>query len=215
MCSPAQAGNNLDQPVQADGAGQAAAVPPAEGGEAAAGLAATSVAAEMAMPPPPPPITLVLSADLSLQRLTVTERGDVKHVWPISSGRRGYATKTGTFRPQWMARMWYSRQYEWSPMPHAVFFNRGTAFHATSAVGLLGRPASHGCIRLAPANAARLYALVQRHGFAQTKVVVHGTPKEPAVARRSPARQQVAGAGVYQARRVSRYAPLGAPFWPF
>ena len=206
------------------------AVPGSSGdADGAVGALASTVAAEQAVPPPPPPVTLVLSADLGLQRLTVLEKGTVKHVWPISSGRRGYATRTGTFRPQWMTRMWYSRQYEWSPMPHAVFFNRGTAFHATRAVGLLGRPASHGCIRLAPANAALLFALVRSHGLTQTKVVVHGAPKEPAVARRSPARGQLAGRqpaygayyGAYQAggalqgSRVSRYAPPGAAFWPF
>ena len=137
-------------------------------------------------PPPPPPITLILNTDLGAQRLTVTENGKTKHVWPISSGRRGYPTPTGTFRPQWASKMWHSRQYEYAPMPHAVFFHRGTAFHGTSAVGLLGQPASHGCVRLAPGNAAHLFKLVHKHGYAQTKVVVHRGSKrrEPAVARR-------------------------------
>ena len=137
-------------------------------------------------PPPPPPITLVLNTDLGAQRLTVIENGKAKYVWPISSGRRGFATPMGTFRPQWASRMWYSRQYEYAPMPHAVFFHRGTAFHGTGAVGLLGRPASHGCVRLAPGNAAQLFKLVHRHGYAQTKVVVHSGSRgrAPAVARR-------------------------------
>jgi lipoprotein-anchoring transpeptidase ErfK/SrfK len=178
-------------------------------------------------PPPPPPITLVLKADLSAQRVSVVENGKVKFVWPISSGRPGFATKTGTFRAQWMSRMWYSRQYELAPMPHAVFFNRGTAFHGTSAVGLLGRPASHGCIRLAPGHAAKLFALVQKHSLVQTKVVVHGGPREPAVARRAPKggreiargrqREVGPGASVYQtsfgSRRIRRVsARSGAPY---
>lgn len=137
------------------------------------------------LPPPPPAITLELKTDLSAQRLTVLENGAVKHVWPISSGRPGYATQTGTFKPQWASRMWYSRQYEYAPMPHAVFFNRGTAFHATGATGMLGRPASHGCVRLAPAHAKLLFNIVHKHGFPHTKVVVHGGPRKgaPAVAR--------------------------------
>jgi hypothetical protein len=94
-------------------------------------------------------------------------------------------------------------------MPHAIFFDRGTAFHGTGAVGLLGRPASHGCIRLAPGNAALLFKLVHRHGYAQTKVVVHGgsRSKGPAIARRSGGRRGVA-ANVRAQRagyRVSRY----------
>ena len=135
-------------------------------------------------PPPPPPITLVLNTDLSAQRLIVIENGKTKYVWPISSGRRGFATQTGTFKPQWASRMWYSRQYEYAPMPHAIFFHRGTAFHGTTATGMLGQPASHGCVRLAPTHAAVLYKLVHRHSFAQTKVVVHNGSrrKGPAVA---------------------------------
>lgn len=155
------------------------------------------------VPPPPPPITLVLNADLRAQRLTVIENGKTKYAWPISSGRRGFATPTGTFRPQWAARMWYSRQYELAPMPHAIFFHRGTAFHATSAVGLLGQPASHGCVRLAPGHAATLFRLVHRHGYASTKVVVHGGSRrrDDAVARRGTRPDTDS----LRARRDSRY----------
>ena len=142
--------------------------------------------------PPPPAVTLLLKADLTTQRLTVHDGSQILHVWPISSGRRGYATPTGTFRPSWMAKVWYSRQYDDSPMPHSVFFNRGIAFHATAAVSLLGQPASHGCVRLAPAHAAELFALVRRHGLARTKVVVEGAAVFPpaAVARRTPAERK-------------------------
>jgi hypothetical protein len=181
--------------------------------EALVGAGAPLAPPPAAPPPPPPPITLVLKADLATQRLTVIERGKTKHTWAISSGRRGFATPTGTFRPQWAARMWHSRQYEWAPMPHAVFFHRGTAFHGTTATGLLGSPASHGCVRLAPAHAAQLFALVHRHGYASTKVVVlkgaRGRDRTVAGRRtRGNARGEVAAAprGERQGYRVSRYS---------
>jgi lipoprotein-anchoring transpeptidase ErfK/SrfK len=181
-------------------------------------LAAT-VAAELAPTPPPVPVTLVLAADLKAQLLTVEENGEVVYVWPISSGRAGYATKTGTFRPLWTSRMHYSRQYDLSPMPHAVFFNKGAAFHGTREVRYLGRPASHGCIRLAPANAARLYSLVHQHGLYQTKVVVHGGPHETKLAGsdaakpRGALRRRVAEAG--ERRRRGRSKRYGGWFWSF
>lgn len=155
---------------------------------------ATSVATQLAQPPLPPPITLTLKVDLSAQRVSVIERGKVKYTWPVSSGREGYATQTGTFRPSWTAKMWYSRQWDNAPMPHAVFFNRGTAFHATNAVGALGRPASGGCIRLAPRNAETLFNLVHRHGLSSTKVVVQGIPRELAIAKRE-------GRNIYETRK--------------
>jgi lipoprotein-anchoring transpeptidase ErfK/SrfK len=195
---------------------------------------AIDLAKELAVPPPPPPITLTLKVDLRAQRVTVQEGNSVKHVWPISSGRGGYATQTGTFQPQWTSKMWYSRQWDMAPMPHAVFFNKGTAFHATNAVGSLGRPASHGCIRLAPANAAKLYSLVHRHGLASTKVIVHGPSSGPAIARRNNKgqnRQAAAGPrkvtgfypqayaanGAYQARPpAQRTSRRGSPaIWGF
>ena len=140
---------------------------------------ATEVPVEAAkpMPPPPPPVTLVAKVDLSTQRLTVTEHGKPKYSWPISSGAQGFATPTGNFRPEWTAKMWYSRKYDMAPMPHAVFFKNGAAIHATQAVGSLGRPASHGCVRLAPANAATFYGLVQRHGLIHTRINVVGAPR--------------------------------------
>lgn len=136
-----------------------------------------------------PPITLVVKADLTEQLVTVLEGDVVVHVWPISSGLRDYPTPKGVFRPQSANRMWYSRQYNWTPMPYAVFFTRGVAFHGTNATSRLGKSASHGCVRLATSDAEQLFALVHKHGFDQTRIMVYGTPRHdaPAVAGRAPA----------------------------
>jgi lipoprotein-anchoring transpeptidase ErfK/SrfK len=163
--------------------------------------AATAEPSEAAKPAPPA-ITLAIDIDLTRQAMTIKEHGKVVGSWPISSGREGYRTPTGTFRPLWQSRMWYSRKYDNAPMPHAVFFNGGVAMHATQATGMLGRPASHGCIRQSPANAAKTYALVSKHGNSHTRIVVRGQPRdaEPAIARRSRGGEgvQVAARGVGQ-----------------
>jgi hypothetical protein len=136
-------------------------------------------------PPPPKPVTLIARIDLTNQRMTVVVNGKPMHTFTISSGTRENATPAGTFKPSWMARMWHSRTYDLAPMPHSVFFNGGIAVHGTTWISQLGRPASKGCIRLAPANAATFYNLVSKHTLAQTRVVVTGWPKfpEPQVAR--------------------------------
>ena len=41
--------------------------------------------------------------------------------------------------------MVHSYKYDNAPMPHSIFFYGQFAIHGTSAVGALGRPASHGC----------------------------------------------------------------------
>jgi lipoprotein-anchoring transpeptidase ErfK/SrfK len=59
-----------------------------------------------------------------------------------------------------------------SPMPYSVFYYRGYAIHGTDAVKRLGTPASHGCVRLQTANAAKFYSLVQQVGRGNTRIVV-------------------------------------------
>ena len=111
--------------------------------------------------------------DLATQRMTVkTSDGEV-HNWAISSGRKGFRSPNGVYRPTRLERSWYSRKYG-GAMPHSVFFRGGYAIHGTTAVGALGRPASHGCIRLHPANAAKLFALVKKHGAGATRIALNG-----------------------------------------
>ncbi len=113
---------------------------------------------------------LNIRVDISSQRLYVYEGRKRIHAWPISSGRRGYRTPYGSYRPYWLSRHHRSRKYNNAPMPHAIFFRGGYAIHGTYATRRLGRPASHGCIRLAPRAAARLFSLVKRYGKRRTSI---------------------------------------------
>ncbi|CAN7477404.1 L,D-transpeptidase [Mesorhizobium sp. LjNodule214] len=115
---------------------------------------------------------LVASIDISSQTMTVSRYGQVVYRWSVSTARRGYITPRGNYRPQWTARMWYSRKYDMSPMPYSVFFRGGYAIHGTGAVKYLGRPASHGCVRLHTSNAATFYSMVKEVGYGNTRIVV-------------------------------------------
>ena len=97
----------------------------------------------------------------SHQRMIV-HSSEGSYSWPVSTARRGYYTPTGTFHPYSLQPMHYSRNYDNAPMPHSIFFSGGYAIHATPHTGNLGRPASHGCVRLSPGNAATLYGIVSR-----------------------------------------------------
>lgn len=107
---------------------------------------------------------VAVTIDLSSQRMDVYVNGRLRHEWAVSTGRRGYRTPTGTWRPKRLERMWYSRKYYNSPMPHSIFFHGGYAIHGTDETRRLGRPASHGCVRLSRGNAARLFRLVSQYG---------------------------------------------------
>ncbi len=115
--------------------------------------------------------------DLAAQRMRVTTTDGEAYDWKISSGRKGFRSPTGVYRPIRLEKSWYSRKYD-GAMPHSVFFRGGYAIHGTTAVGALGRPASHGCIRLHPANAAKLFALVRKHGFGETRIALNGSQND-------------------------------------
>ena len=97
----------------------------------------------------------------SKQRMIV-HSSEGSYSWPVSTARRGYYTPTGVFYPYSLQPMHYSRKYDNAPMPHSIFFSGGYAIHATPHTGNLGRPASHGCVRISPGNAATLYGIVSR-----------------------------------------------------
>jgi lipoprotein-anchoring transpeptidase ErfK/SrfK len=115
---------------------------------------------------------VVVQIDKSSQRMSVSVDGAPRYSWPVSTGRRGYGTPSGTFHPQMMARRWFSKKYYNSPMPHSIFFYYGYAIHGTTDLGRLGGPASHGCVRLHPSHAAALYALVERNGRGNTRIEI-------------------------------------------
>lgn len=114
----------------------------------------------------------------STQTMTV-DSDEGQYQWLVSTARRGvdpkthkpYVTPSGYFVPQGLERMHYSKKYDNAPMPYSIFFTGGYAIHGTPHVGQLGRPASHGCVRLHPENARTLFSIVSndRHN---TRIVI-------------------------------------------
>lgn len=112
-----------------------------------------------------------ITVDKSAQIMIVETPTD-QYEWPVSTGRKGYNTPTGNFQPYLLKPMHYSSKYENAPMPNSIFFHGGYAIHATNAVDSLGRPASHGCIRLSPRDAKWLYRLVKDYGKENTYIQI-------------------------------------------
>ncbi|MFZ3361189.1 MAG: L,D-transpeptidase [Xanthobacteraceae bacterium] len=121
----------------------------------------------------PAAASIVVHVDRSRQRMEVIVDGEPRFSWRVSTARRGYITPPGTYHPQRLAVRWYSRKYDNAPMPHSIFFLGGYAIHGTYEISGLGRPVSHGCVRLDPGNAAILFGLVEREGRGGTTIVVH------------------------------------------
>ena len=135
-------------------------------------LATLVVAAFLCLAWSPARADVVVQIDKSAQRMSVSVDGVTRYNWPVSTGRDGYGTTSGTYHPQSMMRSYFSRKYYNAPMPHAIFFYYGFAIHGTNDISRLGGPASHGCVRLHPSNAATLFSLVQHSGPRNTTIEI-------------------------------------------
>jgi lipoprotein-anchoring transpeptidase ErfK/SrfK len=113
-----------------------------------------------------------VEVDRATQTMEVSVDGNRLYTWRVSTGRSGWATPSGVFHPQFMAARWYSRAFNNAPMPHSIFYSGPFAIHGTTDIRRLGGPASHGCIRLDPHDAATLFDLVGREGMRNTTIVV-------------------------------------------
>jgi L,D-transpeptidase catalytic domain len=118
---------------------------------------------------------VLINIDKTKQKMAIFLGGLEKYEWPISTGRTGYSTPSGTYTATSMNEIWYSKQWDNAPMPHSIFFIKdGHAIHGSYDLKNLGKPVSHGCVRISPENAAMLYALVEENGLENTKVVLTG-----------------------------------------
>ena len=133
---------------------------------------------------------ITITVDKTSQRMTVAQDGRALYTWPVSTGKRGYATPSGDFRAFRMEKDHFSREWDEAPMPHSIFFTRkGHAIHGSLETRRLGTPASHGCVRLAPEHAATLFRLVQADGVLNTQVVIAG--EEPRMQPATPVARAV------------------------
>jgi hypothetical protein len=157
----------------------------------------------------PAQAAVLVTIDKSVQQMTVSVDGRPLYQWPVSTGKAGYDTPNGKYKAFRMERDHYSKEWDEAPMPFSIFFTqKGHAIHGSLDTKRLGSPASHGCVRLLPANAEKLFALVEQEGVLNTTVVLTGVApsRAPAVARRAPP------TGAEQAYAQPQYQqPYGQP----
>ena len=113
-----------------------------------------------------------VTVDISEQKMYVQVGAFTHYTWDVSTARKNYRTPTGSFQPTRMYARYFSKKYHGAPMPFSIFFYGGYAIHGTTELSRLGTPASHGCIRLDPKNAEKLFSLVKKHGAGNTTIKV-------------------------------------------
>ncbi|WP_225029789.1 L,D-transpeptidase [Xinfangfangia pollutisoli] len=109
---------------------------------------------------------------ISHQVMTVYHEGRRLFDWPVSTAKAGKITPLGSYRPEFLSRNHRSKRYNNAPMPFAIFYDGNYAIHGTDQIKRLGKPASHGCVRLDPKNARILFEMVRYEGLENTRVVI-------------------------------------------
>lgn len=115
---------------------------------------------------------VVARISISTQTMKVYHEGRLLFTWPVSTAKAGKITPTGVYQPELLSKNHRSRRYNNAPMPYAIFYDGDYAIHGTDQVKRLGQPASHGCVRLDPANAQILFGMVRAEGMENTQVVI-------------------------------------------
>ena len=127
------------------------------------------------LPPTAAEANILITIDKSAQQMRVAVDGADRYTWSVSTGRPGYDTPSGSFKPNRMDADHFSQEWDNAPMPHAIFFDmEGHAIHGFFDVKHLGSAVSHGCVRLSPEHATTLFDLVKAEGMGETKVVIAG-----------------------------------------
>jgi lipoprotein-anchoring transpeptidase ErfK/SrfK len=109
---------------------------------------------------------------ISSQTMKVYHEGRLLFIWPVSTAKAGKITPAGVYEPEFLSKNHRSRRYNNAPMPFAIFYDGNYAIHGTDQIKRLGKPASHGCVRLHPDNAKILFQMVKAEGMENTRVVI-------------------------------------------
>ena len=132
-------------------------------------------ASALALGAAPASAKVLITVDKSAQQMDVSVDGVHRWTWPVSTGIPRFDTPSGNYRAFRMEADHFSKEWDDAPMPHSIFFTpKGHAIHGYLNTKNIGSPASHGCVRLSPAHAAQLYALVQEQGVTNATVVLTG-----------------------------------------
>ena len=115
---------------------------------------------------------LEVRISIAQQKMLVYHEGRLLYDWPVSTAGRGSVTPAGIYKPEFLSKNHRSRRYNNAPMPFAIFYDGNYAIHGTTHLRKLGRPASHGCVRLHPDNAKILFQMVKWEGMDNMRISI-------------------------------------------
>ena len=128
------------------------------------------------LPEAPSAAGVRILVSIPAQKAFVFDDGELVATTPVSTGKRGHETPTGTFRILQKKVHHRSNLYSNAPMPFMQrLTNGGIALHAGE---LPGYPASHGCIRMPWSFAKKLFGMTNFQTLVTITAEHPATPEE-------------------------------------
>ena len=118
------------------------------------------------------PGDIYINIDKYQQTMEVYKGNQLIYSWLCSTGKNGYETPYGEYKPYHTEKLHLSKQWDDAKMPYSVFFHEGYAIHGTNYLRRLGSKASHGCIRLSNKNAKKIYNLTRKYGYSRINISI-------------------------------------------
>lgn len=116
---------------------------------------------------------VVARVSISSQTMKIYHEGRHLFTWTVSTAKPGKVTPTGVYvGAEALSKNHRSRLYNNAPMPFAIFYDGHYAIHGTDQIKRLGAPASNGCVRLHPDNAAILFQMVKAEGMDNMRIEI-------------------------------------------
>src|SRR6516225_1249833 len=128
MAAPASS-NPATPKTEPNAAGSDAAAPGTTNSTAPKADSAPGGSQSQSNPGPKAGSAILININKAKQRMTVFLDGIQKYEWPVSTGRAGYSTPPGTYTATSMNEIWYSKEWDNSPMPHSIFFMKEWSCH--------------------------------------------------------------------------------------
>jgi len=115
---------------------------------------------------------LYIYVDISQQSMRVYQGNRRIYHWRVSTGRRGFGTPRGNFRPKFIRKRYRSDVCHGQFMMNAIVLNNKLAIYGSNSTWKLGQNVSYGCVRISKDNSKKLYKLVQSYGKYRVRVKI-------------------------------------------
>ncbi|SFV63235.1 Mll1184 protein [hydrothermal vent metagenome] len=114
--------------------------------------------------------SLYIKVEIYRQVMKVYRENRLVYKWPVSTGRKGFETPLGSYRPIFIRENYNSKVCNRLFLKNVIFLKNDLAIFGANTDRPLKRGDAYRCIKLGNSNSKKLYNLVQQYGKRRVKI---------------------------------------------